>query len=303
MSPVKAPQFVAPPREQNASFHTPANSPSVPSASAANGKSDTFTVRAGCVQYLNARPLWHALRSRPDLFSLQYDVPSRVAGWLHGGQVDLALVSTIEYGPRYRVVPGAAVTSNGPVGSVAIFSRKPITRARTLALDASSRTAVALTRILCAEWFDLQPDYVTMRPDLPAMLDRCDAALLIGDAALFVDHVALGLQKYDLCVEWRGLTGLPFVFAFWTGRPDALAPAHLNAIRAARDGGLNDLNKSAAAQYPNRRDLAAAGCAYLHKNIQYRLDDDCIASLNRYYQSAVKLDIIRQAPTLRFYDT
>ncbi len=270
---------------------------------ACSTQNDTRTVRVGCVEYLNARPLWHGLSNRTDLFSLQYDVPSRCSAWLHSGAVDLALLSSIEYTPRYRVVPGAAVTSNGPVGSVAVFSRKPLTRARSVALDSSSRTSDTLMRIMCAEWFDIEPEYVTMSPDLPAMLDRCDAALLIGDDALFVDHVALGLHKHDLCDEWRGMTGLPFVFAFWTGRPDALTPAHLQAIRASREAGVSALDDIAEAHYPGDETLAAAGRTYLHKNIQYRFDVECVASLQRFYASASKLGIIQQAQPVRFYDT
>lgn len=261
----------------------------------------TTTVRVGCVEYLNARPLWHGLNSRADLFSLQYAVPSRVSAWLHSREVDLALVSSIEYGQRYRVVPGAAVTSNGPVASVALFSKKPATAIRTIALDSSSRTSISLTRILCAEWFGIEPEFVTMSPDLPSMLKRCDAALLIGDIALFVDHVGMGIEKYDLCDEWRGLTGLPFVFAFWTGRPDVLTPAHLQAIHASRDAGVAALNDIARAHYPDDDELAEIGGVYLHENIQYRLDGDCITSLQKFYASAAKLGIIQQATPIRFY--
>ena len=116
-----------------------------------------------------------------------------------------------------------------------MFAQKPVTAIRSIALDSSSRTSVTLMRVLCAQWFNIEPEFVTMGPDLPAMLKRCDAALPIGDFALSVAYVGLGLDKYDLCDEWRGLTGLPFVFAFWTGRPEALTPAHVSAIRAARD--------------------------------------------------------------------
>ena len=263
----------------------------------------TKPVRVGCVNYLNARPLWHGLGKRPDLFSLKYAVPSRVSSWLHSGEVDLALVSSIEYGPRYRVVPGAAVTSIGPVASVAAFSCTPLTRARSVALDSSSRTSAALMRILCAEWFDIEPEFVTMEPSLPAMLQRCDAALLIGDRALFVDHVGMGLRKHDLCEEWRGMTRLPFVFAFWTGRPDALTPAHLQAVRDSRRDGVTALDDMACAHYPNNETLAATGRAYLHKNIQYRFDVDCFASLQRFYTSACKLGIIQRAQPVLFYDS
>ena len=135
-----------------------------------------------------------------------------------------------------------------------MFAQKPVTAIRSIALDSSSRTSVTLMRVLCAQWFNIEPEFVTMGPDLPAMLKRCAAALPIGDVALSVDHVALsvdhvglGLDKYDLRDEWRGLTGLPFVFAFSTGRPEALTPAHLKAIRATRDAGVAALDDIAAA--------------------------------------------------------
>ena len=165
----------------------------------------TNPVRVGCIEYLTARPLWQGLGDHPRLFSLKFSVPSEVSSWLHSGEVDLALVSSIEYGPGYRIVPGVAVTSMGSVASLAAFSSKPLTEVKTVALDTSSRTAAALMRILCSDWFDIEPEFVSMRPNLSAMLQRCDAALLIGDNTLFVDHVGMGLHKYDLCDEWRGL--------------------------------------------------------------------------------------------------
>ena len=260
-------------------------------------------VRVGCIEYLTARPLWQGLSKRPDLFSLKFAVPSEVSSWLHSGEVDLALVSSIEYGPGYNIVPGVAVTSMGSVASVAAFSSKPLTEARTVALDTSSRTAAALMRILCAEWFDIEPEFVSMRPNLSSMLQRCDAALLIGDNTLFVDHDGMGLHKNDLCDAWRGLTGLPFVFGFWAGRPDALTPAHLQALRESSQAGVTALNEIAWAHYPDSETLAATSGEYLHKNFQYRFDDDCLASLQWFYKSASKLGIIQEAPTVQFYDS
>ena len=128
-----------------------------------------------------------------------------------------------------------------------MFAQKPVTAIRSIALDSSSRTSVTLMRVLCAQWFNIEPEFVTMGPDLPAILKRCAAALPIGDVALSVAHVGLGLDKYDLCDEWRGLTGLPFVFALWTGRPEALTLAHVSAIRAARDAGVAALDDIADA--------------------------------------------------------
>ena len=52
-------------------------------------------------------------------------------------------------------------------------------------MDVSSRTSVALVRVLCAQLFKINPKIEAAGPDLPQMLGRCDAALIIGDNALF----------------------------------------------------------------------------------------------------------------------
>src|SRR5262249_8034640 len=143
-------------------------------------------VRIGAVSYLNARPLVEGL-SRQPRFEVRYDLPSACARLLHGGEIDLGLIPSIEYarGSGYAIVPDCAVASDGAVASVAIFTSVPIERVRTLALDTSSRTSVALTRVMAARHFGIAPVFVDHRPDLPAMLERAQAALLIGDPALF----------------------------------------------------------------------------------------------------------------------
>jgi predicted solute-binding protein len=111
------------------------------------------------------------------------------------------------------------------VDSVALFSRKPVREIESIALDVSSRTAVALLKVLCARWFEIAPAFTPMAPDMASMLEQHDAALVIGDNALFADHERLGLEKVDLGEEWVGMTGLPFVYAFWAGRPGAVSLA------------------------------------------------------------------------------
>ena len=146
------------------------------------------------------------------------------------------MIPSIEYlrGEPYRIVPGAGIVSEGPVASVALFTTVPVGAIRTIAADTSSRTSNALLHVLCAERFGIDPEFRPMRPDPAVMLRQCDAALLIGDPALFLDHEALGATKIDLGQEWTGMTGLPFVWAFWAGRRDAIDGAGIAlAIPAA----------------------------------------------------------------------
>ena len=262
-------------------------------------------IRVGVVEYLNARPLVHGLQARPDLFSLQYGAPARCAALLHDGSVDLALLPVIEYlrRPDYRVVPDVAVASSGPVASVALFTTRPATAIRSIAIDSNSRTAVALLRVLCAQWFDVEPKFVTMHPDLQAMLKRCDAALLIGDVALFTEHETVAdLDKIDLGEEWTAMTGLPFVWAFWAGRGDAVEPRHVQALRAARDAGAAAIDEVVAGQRLADEEQAEAAREYLRNNVQFALTEDGRAGVKRFFAAAADVGIVPRADALRFFD-
>src|SRR5215471_536891 len=147
-----------------------------------------MAIRLGAVTYLNARPLVYGLE-RSDRFHLRYDIPSECARLLHARQVDVGLIPSIEYlrGPvPYALVPGPAVISRGPVASVAIYTRREPRDIRTIAMDTSSRTSVALASVLMKRRFSVTVEPAPMAPDLDVMLERADAALIIGDTALFI---------------------------------------------------------------------------------------------------------------------
>jgi chorismate dehydratase len=191
------------------------------------------------------------------------------------------------------------IISDGPVASVALFARAPLGAVRTIAADTSSRTSNALLRILCRERFGLDPEFVPMPPDPAAMLARCDAALLIGDPALFLDHAALGVEKIDLGWEWTDMTGLPFVWAIWAGRPGALSHEALAALAAARDHGVANRDRIADDYCgPERRALCRA---YLRDNIQYVLGDREAEGLRRYYELAAAHELVESARTPVFF--
>ena len=153
-------------------------------------------VRLGAVGYLNARPLVYGLERRPR-FDLRYDIPSECAALLHAHSTDVGLIPSIEYlrGPQpYLFVPGPAVTSRGPVASVAIYTRVEPRDIKTIAMDTSSRTSVALATVMARRAFGVTPASVPMAPDLESMLARADAALIIGDVALCLDHTTVRLK-------------------------------------------------------------------------------------------------------------
>jgi chorismate dehydratase len=257
--------------------------------------------RLGAVDYLNARPLVYGLELRTDLFSLRFDVPSKCAALLHEGSIDVGMIPSIEYerGRDYRIVPGVGIISDGPVASVALFTRTPLQRIRSIAADTSSRTSYALLRILCLECFGIDPDFQPMPPDADAMLRRCDAALLIGDPALFLDHRRLGAEKIDLGEQWKSLTGLPFVWAFWAGRRDALSQNAVRALIDARDHGVARSEEVATAYCGPER--AERGQLYLRENIQYTLGEREEAGLMKYYDLAQRSGVVNTLVPPMFY--
>ena len=262
-------------------------------------------IRVIAVEYLNATPLVQGLQRRADMFDLQYAVPAKCASALHDKSVDLGLIPAIEYlrGPEYRIVPDIAVASRGPIASVALFTDRPATALRSIAVDASSRTAVALLRVLCAKWFDIDPTFVTLRPDVDAMLKRCDAAMLIGDAALYQEYETNGLDKIDLGAEWEAMTGLPFVWAVWAARPGALDAEHVAALQAARDDGCRALDAIADASVPADADdeQRAVIRDYLRENVCYTLDERGQDGLRKFFAAAAEIQIVPAVRPLRFY--
>jgi chorismate dehydratase len=258
-------------------------------------------IRLGAVDYLNARPLVYGLEKRADLFSLRFDPPSHCAVLLHEHSIDVGMIPAIEYcrGPEYRIVPGMAIIAARTVASVALFTKMPVSEIRTIAADTSSRTSNALLRILCAERFGIAPEFTPMAPDADAMLAACDAALIIGDPALYLDPVEKRVEKIDLGEEWNSMTGLPFVWAFWAGRPGAVRPEAVTALAEARDAGVKASDAIAAAYCGPAR--AALGKAYLRDNIQYTLGGREIAGLLMYYQLAARHKLIDAPREPLFY--
>lgn len=278
-------------------------------------------VRLGAVSYLNVRPLVHGLEHPPDdrralidqardadarvSVSIRFDVPSVCADLLASGAIDLGMVPSITYAdrPGDRIVPGICIGSRGPVWSVALYSRRSLRSVRSIALDTSSRTSVTLTRILCRRLWDISPTFQPHAPDLGAMLASADAALLIGDPALFLDHQSDGLEKTDLGEAWAQLTGLPFVWAFWSG-PSASADARVVArLREAQSAGVAASDAIADAYCAGDPGRQAIARRYLRDYMHYELDASTLDGLRTYYREARALGLVGRVPSIEMFPT
>jgi chorismate dehydratase len=254
---------------------------------------------------LNTAPLiWSYINgSRRRAVELMTDAaPARCADLLAHGRVEAALVPVIEYHriPEIAIVPDVCVGSRGRVRSVVVATRgMDLEDARTIALDTSSRTSVALVQILFREFFGREPELRRQAPDLDAMLAVADAALVIGDPAMTFPR-ARSLRIYDLATLWREHTGLGFVFAMWMARVDVPAET-IGAVdfAGARAEGLDHLDEITA-QYAAALNLPRAELyEYLTDNICFETNEEMRAGLDLFYQLAFKHRIISELRPLR----
>lgn len=261
-------------------------------------------LRISAISFLNTAPLmwdWnHGVR--PEGFDIVYDVPSTCAEALRTGRADIGIIPSITYQtiPDLQILPGVAIAARNPVRSILLVSKDPIENIRTVALDTSSRTSVALLRIIFEKWHGGPRESFAMEPAMGPMLARADAGLLIGDAALTVKPE--GLHAYDLAEIWQQRTGKPFVFAFWAVRAAAARPGLAEVFQRSRDHGLEAASLDVLAREwgPKLGLPPDEVISYLTYNINYELDDDNLAGLRLFYQYAAEIGAIERVKDLRF---
>ncbi len=237
-----------------------------------------MSIRIGSVPYLNEKPLtrWfsHTDEGKASGIEVVYAVPSQLARMLADGEIAAALVSSFEYfrTPGYVIAPGVSISGQGDIESVRAFAKIPWRKVESLALDTSSLTSAALLKILLAEQLDSYPAFLHAAPDLDAMLAQADACLLIGDKGMLADGT--GLNTLDLGHGWRRLTGLPFVYAVWLGKPENITPHLADALAAAKAWGLTQID-AIAAEEAERIGTTVRQCRhYLTEVMDYDLGEE-----------------------------
>lgn len=204
---------------------------------------DRQPLRIGCVKYLNARPL--ILGGPADVV---LDHPSVLCAQLARGELDVALVSSVEFlrNPIYRIVDGISISSDGPVYSVVVAHVGEISAAEQIELDPAAETSGNLLRCLLSE-LKLRPRFVATST---SSLAKVRARLLIGDQAIrFRQQHGNEFQFWDLGENWQKLVGLPFVYALWLLRPEVVDPKSVaDRLRALRNKNLADIDNLIAAE-------------------------------------------------------
>jgi chorismate dehydratase len=230
--------------------------------------------RVSAVSYLNTSPLvWGMLHGgQRDLFDLEFRLPADCADHLASGAADIGIVPSFELTRQdLEIIPGQGIACHGAVRSILMISRPPAAQIRTLALDSSSRTSVALARVILERRYGAVPQTVSHAPNLGAMLRIADAALIIGDPALRIDPVSLPWHVYDLGAEWVEMTGLPMVFAVWAGRKGTVTPEVVAAFQESCRYGLERLEEIVVVESSARGFAPDLVRDYLRRHIVHKL--------------------------------
>lgn len=260
-------------------------------------------VRVGAVNYLNTRPLIYQFEQLAPQADLRLELPSRLADSLAAGQLDVALIPSIEFfhDPGYSIVSDACIACRGPVLSVKLFSRVPVEQIRTLALDEGSRTSAALVQILLAEQYGIRPSLAPLPIGDTLRQTDADAVLLIGDRAIHSPAERFAFV-WDLGDEWNRWTGLPFVFAMWTARAGVELAGVDAALSQSRDLGLAHLEEIA------QKEAAPLGLSrpeclgYLRDNLYFYLGPRELQGLELFYRLAQKLNLAPQGVDVGVFD-
>lgn len=254
-------------------------------------------MRLGRIPWINCYPVYGAIDR--GLVSVPAELVSGTASELNdllaAGELQVSAVSAVEYARNaaaYHLLPDLAITCDGPVHSVALFSKRPIEQlsGRTVLLSASSRTSVLLLELLCRHRWGIRPQFATVRAeasDLGALSGLPhEAVLVIGDAALHLSTLSAYPVMADLGAEWKEWTGLPFVFAVWAARRDAPV-AGVQAIHQrlleSRSWGLAHLDQLAAAAVRNTGVAERVCRAYLG-DLDYALSYRHLAGLTDFFR-------------------
>lgn len=275
-----------------------------------------MTLTIGRIPYINCYPVYGAIdrgliRIDADLVD---GVPTALNALMAEGKLDVSVVSAVEYARdsrRYLLLPDLAISCDGPVRSVMLFSKRPATELsqRRVLVSRSSMTSVALLELLFENVWHARPVFVPTDAEISDVArfgaEDHEARLVIGDAALLLESNSTtpgrrgGKQSqgvpqyphaYDLGAEWKRWTGLPFVFAVWVAQRnvavDAALAAHAGLI-ASRDWGIANV-PTLAKQAAEATSVAVDACEQYLEGLDYGLSYPHLAGLTEFYRRLVE---------------
>lgn len=219
------------------------------------------------------------------------------------GEVDIGLIPVTTLASTkesWRIIPHISISSKGLYKSVKLFFKSGLKDLHTIAIDERADSESVLLKILMPEKFNITPEYMKMKPDLNNMLHKADAALLIGDEALHEQEI--NKSSIDLGEEWFDLTGLPMVFAFWSGRQMTTDIKNVKNIINAFNLGFKNLESIAKDVAKESEFSWAFYHDYLTQNVNYKFSENEHAGLTEFYNYAFYYGLIEYIPDILFFE-
>lgn len=238
-------------------------------------------IRVGAVSYLNTKPLIYGFVKgmMKDQIDLRIDFPSKIAAMLLNDQIDVGLVpvAIIPEMKEHHIISDYCIGSNGAVASVCLFSEVPLDKIEKILLDYQSRTSVELLKILARQYWKIDPVFEQTTGEYQSKISATTAALVIGDRAL--EQRKISRFIYDLGLEWKNFTGLPFLYAAWVSNKK-LDKDFIKAFNEANALGLNNLTDVIKENPLPSFDLNY----YYTKCIDFNLDEDKRAAMELFHK-------------------
>ena len=222
-------------------------------------------IRAGAVNYLNTKPLIYGFKhgELENEVDLVLDYPSKIAAMLLNDEIDVGLVpvAIIPEMKQHYIISDYCIGCDGEAGSVCLFSEVPLDKIEKILLDYQSKTSVDLLKILIKQYWKIDPVLITTSEDYRKDITDTTAGLIIGDRAL--EQRRISKYRYDLGLEWKKFTGLPFVFAAWISNKE-LDPSFITAFNKASSAGIQQIDKVVLENPYEQFDLRSYYTSYMN---------------------------------------
>ncbi len=248
-------------------------------------------IKVSAVAYLNTKPFIYGLEhhSIKHLIDLSLDIPSVCAAKLIEQKVDIGLipVAVIHQVPAARIITNKCIGSQGKVRTVNLYSLVPLEQIKKIWIDPESKTSVLLTRVLCRDHWNIDPQWEQAPSDYTEKISGTTAAIVIGDRTFSLQGKFPFV--YDLSEAWFEMTGLPFVFACWVTNKE-LDPEFESSFSEAISFGIEH-KENAILEWVQKTSADVNLDKYLKEEIQYELTESRIKALELFLDLSKNIQV------------
>ncbi|MFL2664597.1 MAG: menaquinone biosynthesis protein [Dehalococcoidia bacterium] len=250
-----------------------------------------FPIILGHMTYLNSAVFYSNLPKNK--YKLKPYTPREMASSIESKKIfagPIPYAEIVRLGEKVTPLSNIGVACKNDAKSVFVLSNDTITKLKSknkiinIAITSHSATSVQLLRILLRDyWFIENYKFVNEN-------SSHDACLVIGDPAIKIYKSNYYNNIYDLALNWKEMTGLPFVFAEWVSTKTsfenlkALSEDIKNSIKLSIEN-IEKITQNFSAHYFSKEEMID----YIN-NFTYLLDNDCREGQKEFRKRLATLD-------------